>query len=315
MAQAPAPSAWYFEAAPAAENATGPLLPLSHEDEVKELKTQMGIQPVEDEQFGWIAEYGMRPDALPSRWSSHTDPATGCTFYADHETQETAWENPLLPSLLRVLEAGRLYLQQSGDNFFEEQRVLLWYEHKDDLESWHGPLEDADGAAYFVNSATGQSSRLDPREETQYIYQLEAVLLKGLERALRRPDEGPLDAAGIDSLMESFSRKREQARQSASEDRACELERMGTAADWLRTTREEEVEAQRLQFSRKLRERRLRRSGDGGAGASRGGSSGSSTSSLQILEEAGMDFKLLPLDGAVQQGEGTQARAHDGRQK
>jgi len=311
-AAAPAPAAWYVAAPPAGQGQAVEAVQLwSHDHEVAELATQMGIQPSEEERFGWIAEYGMREDALPSRWTSHKEPTSGRTYYADSDSQESRWENPLLPSLLRVLEAGRLYLQQPTDNFFEEQKVLLWYEHKEDLESWHGPLEDVDGQAYFVNSGSGQSSRLDPRQETQYIYKLEAALLEVLESVLREPEAGTCGATrAADAFMDACSSKsfRHRGRHSAdSEDRERTLKKMGSTAGWMRAACEEEVEAQRLQFSRKLRERQSRKSSDSLGSASSHSDSGAA-SGCELLEEAGMDFSLLPLDGTVEQRRQVQMR-------
>uniref|UniRef100_A0A7S4S6R2 WW domain-containing protein n=1 Tax=Alexandrium monilatum TaxID=311494 RepID=A0A7S4S6R2_9DINO len=309
-AVAPALPTQYAEA-PKVGQAPGSGRSPSREDEAADLLAEMGIQPSEEERFAWIAEYGLRGDVLPPRWTSHTEPTSGRTYYVDSVSEETTWKNPLLPSLLRVLEAGRLYLQQPTDNFFEEQKVLLWHEHKEDLESWHGPLGDGDGQAYFVNSGSGESSRLDPRAETQHVYELEVSLLEGLESVLRQPGEAARTAAGAGDppLADSLCRGalRDRARHSADLDREGALRRMGSAAGWLRAAREEEAEAQRLQLSRKLRERR---SGRAGCPLEGGGSAGGSGRGPP--EWAGADFELLPLEGGAHLGV-ARARGRDGR--
>jgi len=64
----------------------------------------------------------------------------------------------------------------------------LWHEHAQELENWHGPLTDTDGRNYFVNSVTGATSWQDPRSETQYVFDLEKLVLAGFEERLRLQD-------------------------------------------------------------------------------------------------------------------------------
>jgi len=82
------------------------------------------------------------------------------------------------------VEIGRLFLRAPSDGFFEEQRQALWDRHKQELECWHGPLEDEEGRPYFANSSLGTTAWEDPRVETQFHWELERTLLEALEQSL-----------------------------------------------------------------------------------------------------------------------------------
>lgn len=152
---------------------------------------QLGIQPEEDVYFAFIAEYGLQDDAMPTRWQIHTDAATGRDYYVDGDSGESSWEHPLTQTLRRVLDIGRVYLRAPTETFFNEQKQAIWDQHLKDLESWHGPLADDEGRQYFSNSVLGVSSWHDPREETQFIFEIESNLLDALKDTL--PDYGPED--------------------------------------------------------------------------------------------------------------------------
>merc|ERR1719386_469978 len=114
---------------------------------------QLGIQPGEEDDLAWVAELGLK-SPVPQSWECHTDPNTGYTYYVDQATQASTWENPLTPSLQKVVQVARMYIemQTPPDNFFQEQKDLLWQVHKADLESWHGPYTTKGGQMYYVNS-------------------------------------------------------------------------------------------------------------------------------------------------------------------
>lgn len=145
---------------------------------------QLGMHPAEQMKFGWIAEYGMKEEALPPRWTLHVDPSSGHVYYVDRDSQKSSWENPLAPTLLRVLEVGRRFLQQPTDNFFEERKKELWHEHRLEIQRWCGPFKDGKGRPYFANTTTGVSSWRDPREETQYMFEMQSALLTTLQELL-----------------------------------------------------------------------------------------------------------------------------------
>lgn len=145
---------------------------------------ELGIRPEEDVHFGWIAEYGLQSDVLAPSWSIHADPASGRFYYVDSRSSDTTWENPLAPCLRTIIDIGRQYLRAPRDGFFEEQKELLMDQHKRDLDSWHGPLEDAEGRQYFVNSSLGISSWHDPRQETQFFFDIESQVLETLQDTL-----------------------------------------------------------------------------------------------------------------------------------
>jgi len=160
------------------------------------LAHELGIEATEVLHLGWIAEYGLQPGVLPERWTCHTDSETGRVFYADSSTGTSSWVNPLATSLRTIVEIGRLFLRAPTDGFFEEQSQALWDRHKQELECWHGPLEDEEGRPYFANSSLGTTSWEDPRVETQIQWELERTLLEALERSL--------PAVAVDSELPAF---------------------------------------------------------------------------------------------------------------
>eukprot|EP00928_Gymnodinium_smaydae_P000033 TRINITY_DN10017_c0_g1_i3.p1 TRINITY_DN10017_c0_g1~~TRINITY_DN10017_c0_g1_i3.p1 ORF type:complete len:464 (+),score=116.45 TRINITY_DN10017_c0_g1_i3:152-1543(+) len=256
---------------------------------------QLGISAAEDEDFGWIAEVGLQ-SPLPPRWTSHTDTSTGYVYYVDHDRQVSSWENPLVPFLRRVVELGRAYLQSPSENFFEEQKGLLWHQHKHELDCWNGPFTDDEGRQYFINAIANVSSWQDPRIDAQYIFELESGLLTSLQEVLPAPepdtpgfgDQPPLlgdgaaawrsDSGAAEVLTLDGSRpgtgfrKRDrslrrmpsqvivgQAQAAAKEEHRGTLEVLCGAADRLHDLRQDDVDAQSLKMKRKVEERRKRR--------------------------------------------------------
>ncbi|CAK9058114.1 Reticulocyte-binding protein 2 homolog a [Durusdinium trenchii] len=261
---------------------------------------ELGIDPSEEAYFGWIAEYGLQADVLPSRWSMHVEPQTGRLYYVNSEDGSSSWENPLTESCLRpVIDIGRGYLQAPSDGYFEEQKMALWAAHKHNLEGWHGPHVDEDGREYYANSELNVSSWQDPREETQFIFELQSGLLDALEEMLpgyvedlpgfggfglldRTP--APPDAMGCmrgDSFAEcptgaptspqrSIATPRSERPRAAHAALTAKMERPEPSFGELRQTLvkaldnffyiyKDDEEAQRLLIGRKLKERRLRK--------------------------------------------------------
>lgn len=243
---------------------------------------QLGITAAEDEHFGWIAEVGIQ-SPLPTRFTSHTDEATGLVYYVDHDCQTTSWENPLVPYLRRVVEIGRQYLKQPSEDFWEDQKGVLWHQHKYELDGWHGPFSDPEGRSYFVNSSAGVSSWQDPRIDAQYIFELESGLLTSLEEVLlpldglgnNRPwhtdegaevltiDGGSADFRPVSRNRMSMSRTRSQffsslAKSSAKEEQKSMVQSMASTASWLKETCENEEEVQRIALAKKVEARRRR---------------------------------------------------------
>lgn len=165
--------------------------PSEQYDPVDLFMQQLGIQPEEDVYFSFIAEYALQDEVLPSRWQVHRDPSLGRDYYVDSDSGTSSWEHPLTQCLQSIVQIGRVYLQRPTDNFFRDQKEALWDEHKRELDCWHGPLADGEGRQYFSNSSRGISSWHDPREETQFIFEVESNLLDALKDTL--PVLGPED--------------------------------------------------------------------------------------------------------------------------
>lgn len=242
-------------------------------DAVADFVQQLGIRPAEEDYFAWLAEVGIE-SPLPPRWTKHSDPTTGYPYYVDHDRQTSSWENPLIPHLRRVVEIGRGYLKDRSETYFEEQKGILWQQHKHELEYWSGPFSDPQGRSYYVNSTDGISSWQDPRVDAQYIFETESGLLTSLQEVLPAPEPPDGEARSMTpsqcaATAESFFRGTGQSWKTmtklqppptASEDEhKSTLERMVAAADWLRAARKDEEEVQRLQIKRKVEERRHRR--------------------------------------------------------
>jgi len=258
-------------------------------DAVAAFKQQLGIHAKEDADFGWIAEVGLQ-SPLPPRWTSHADEESGYVYYVDHDRQISSWENPLVPYLRHVVEIGRKFLEEPSDTFFEDQKGALWHQHKTDLDCWHGPFADDCGRRYYVNSTEGISSWQDPRIDAQYIFELESGLLTSLEEVLSRPrtpetpEFGPdgqptagdprlttdgAEVLTLEPLRGKGSRTStarpdlanqllNQAQMDAKECHKSTLQKMMDTAARLHDQRENDLETQRIHFSRKVEARRQR---------------------------------------------------------
>lgn len=259
-------------------------------DAVELFLQELGIQDYERVHFGWLAEYGLQEDALPPGWTSHTDSATGRIFFADTESNTTSWENPIADCLRRTIELGRIYLSAPAETFFEDQMELLWDQHKQELEGWHGPMTDNAGQHYFINSSTGVSSRKDPRANTQFFWEVERTVLQTFQENLVAPEPEGLPSFGLsdDNLLErlnsveqyafdqgdgvrpqtggrragqqmmlDMARERtEQAGRVHREDLKCVYKEMIKSLNSIDFVVKDEAEAQRMIMSRKFRERR-----------------------------------------------------------
>lgn len=162
-----------------------------YHDPVASFMQQLGIDPLEEQYFGWIAELALQTP-LPSRWESCQDPATGCTYYVDVDLQTSSWDSPLLPYLQRIVDLGRQFILNCADEaFFIDAKSQLWQEQKDELDRWHGPFANNSGQQYYVNSASGTASVRDPRSDAQYVYELQSSFLSSLEEVLCPQPESP----------------------------------------------------------------------------------------------------------------------------
>lgn len=164
---------------------------------------QLGILPEEDVHFGWIAEYGLQEDVMPPPWSIHTDETSGLLYYSDNVTGETSWENPLTPCLREIVDIGRAYFHCAQDDYIEEQKNSLWDRHKIELDSWHGPMTDAEGYHFFINSSNGVSSRQDPRLQTQHFWEIEVQVLDALQDTLAALEPRELPCFGGPMVTET----------------------------------------------------------------------------------------------------------------
>lgn len=243
------------------------------------LIADLEIEPWEEDEFAWIAEVGLQTPP-PPRWASRYDVENGATYFVDTDTQTSTWENPLAPHLKKVVEVGRLYLKNPLDtSVFEEKKRMLWAEHKAELESWHGPMTDDDGNSYFVSSTENISSWQDPRIGAQYIFDVQCGLMRHLAGILAAAEEQDAPGFGVGTPWEtedgaqvmtldslgipvSWTPAQKVARvartMSMPEDHTFVLQQMGSAADWLHESRQNEEEVQRLRLIRKVEERRVR---------------------------------------------------------
>jgi len=253
-------------------------------DPVQSFIDELGIVPEEDTYFGWLAEYGLQGDVLPPEWSMHEDASTGRYYYSDGISGSSSWENPLADCLQGIVEIGRQYLRAPSDEFFQDQKDALWGKHEQNLSEWHGPFSDESGRTYFSNSVTGESSWRDPRQDTQFMYELEGTLLDALQDTLPLP--GPDEAPVFGSTYQPPARtpraltprqlpSSPQSPQSpgspgktwmdtvasasvSQHEQQNTYEKMLKAADQLDYWRKDAEEAQLLLMARKVRERRKR---------------------------------------------------------
>lgn len=162
---------------------------------------ELGILPAEEDDFSWIAEYGLQPNALPPGWTAQVDGESSRLYYVDGATQESRWDNPLKPHLMRVVDAGRRYLDQPAPGFFDDAKQSVWERARQELDAWHGPVVDeATGQEYYTNSLTGESTWKDPREIgeiAQYALELESNLLSSLQQVLPSPEDFEAPTFGL----------------------------------------------------------------------------------------------------------------------
>mmetsp|Transcript_42906 Transcript_42906/g.77957 ORF Transcript_42906/g.77957 Transcript_42906/m.77957 type:complete len:535 (-) Transcript_42906:49-1653(-) len=250
---------------------------------VSAMAQQLGIDP-EDAQFRWMAELALQ-SPLPQRWSCNRDPASGCIYYTDQESQTSSWENPLIPYLRRVVDIGRDFVQSPTPDFLESEKGALWQEFKDDLDGWHGPFGDPSGRTYYVNHRTNSASSADPRVDSQYIYELQCSFLDTLYEVLdnaNRPETpgtpgshwgsgeglfsrvGGADVLTLDSSPQSQQRPItprlvKQLQQNAQVvDHKSTLEIMSDRMRLFVNMRSHDEEAQRIVLSKKAKARSTR---------------------------------------------------------
>jgi len=259
---------------------------------------ELGITAEEKEDFEWIADYGLQADAMPPGCALHFDVQSGRMYYVDSETQASSWENPLTAHLKRVVEAGRQYLQDPREGFFDEWQRSLWEMHRDDMETWTGPLVDEVGRAYYANSSTGASSWRDPREDAQYFFEMESNLVASLAEVLPPPEVKAVDqyrlpnfggGCGFSNSDNSSAQKvtlpggaevltlegesrspsrperrrlscdvQAMAQESATIDRGHAMRNMGRSTEWLYEASQAEEECQRRAIRKKVELRKLR---------------------------------------------------------
>lgn len=238
----------------------------------------IGIEPWEEDEFSWIAEVGLLTP-LPPRWSSQHDSDSGAMYFVDTDTQTSTWEHPLAPHLARVVEVGRMHLRNPVEGLFEEQKQVLWSEHKAELDCWHGPIHDDHGNYYFMNSRDGISSWQDPRLGAQYIYDIQCSLLRHLQGILAAEEQDEtmgdfgggtpweaedgaqvLTLEGMPVSKNNPGQKVTRISRSMAQtmDHTPTLVRMGSTVEWLNDTQQTEEEVQRLRLIRKVEERRMR---------------------------------------------------------
>jgi len=160
------------------------------------LMAELAIGESESQMFSYVVEVALRSD-LPPPWKKKVDPH-GATYYLDVDNETTTWSSPLLPYLKQVVEAGRLYLKEPSDKYFEQIKSKLWLAHVKELEGWHGPLKSDEGHSYFWNSESQRSTWHDPRLSAQFYCDLQNRLLKHLETsftAAQDTDDSPFDAS------------------------------------------------------------------------------------------------------------------------
>lgn len=253
---------------------------------VADFVRELGISPSEEEEFAWIAEYGLLPDALPPGWGCQVDRASGKLYYVDEATQASSWENPLMLHLLRVVEAGRAYLQSPIASYFDELREVLIEQFRQEHGAWMGPVMDDDGRAYYTNELTGEASWQDPCERARFCAELESNLLRSLATVLPPPEdllgqgvpmfgggsgswtkvvtESGAEVLTLDGASPTTPRRaagllRSLALESSANERAGTLQSMGRCLLWINDAAQAEELRQRRQLKRLVEMRRLRK--------------------------------------------------------
>ena len=98
----------------------------------------LGVDPEHDRALIWIVEVGLQ-SPIPPKWEAQTAPDTGYVYYVNRDTQQSQWENPLLPYVRQVIDIARMYLQSPSAHVINEQINLLSQGFREGLAAWHGP--------------------------------------------------------------------------------------------------------------------------------------------------------------------------------
>lgn len=86
------------------------MLAQAYSPEVEQLIQELGIDPEYERPLVWIIEVGLQ-SPLPPKYEVSVDGETGFTYYIDNDTQQSQWENPLLPYIMQVIDIARMYIE------------------------------------------------------------------------------------------------------------------------------------------------------------------------------------------------------------
>eukprot|EP00931_Biecheleriopsis_adriatica_P005534 TRINITY_DN107033_c0_g1_i1.p1 TRINITY_DN107033_c0_g1~~TRINITY_DN107033_c0_g1_i1.p1 ORF type:complete len:1559 (+),score=429.79 TRINITY_DN107033_c0_g1_i1:111-4679(+) len=185
---------------------TGPKRKQASVKEMLEYVTGLGIDPIKEADFLWIAEEAFNAP-LPPSWSEHQDDQNRIYFH-NASTGDSTWKHPLDGLFREIVEYQRQVIATEGfwhieDKIAEEEENI-----RKDLADWM-ELFAEDGEKFFYNQHTEESRFDDPRMAVYHeLYARIKMVAKMKERFpifARRPR--PEEPSAADKEMQ---RKREE---------------------------------------------------------------------------------------------------------
>merc|ERR1740117_2721576 len=126
----------------------------------------------------------MYQQAYPPHWSEEVDAGSGSVFFYHALREESRWDHPMADTfreILDVVELQQAEKQRAAELGQRIEAVLTDSQLRaaNDLTGWIGPIESGEGAVFYYNDASGDSSWEDPREKWQYDLQVRYEVLLG----------------------------------------------------------------------------------------------------------------------------------------
>uniref|UniRef100_A0A0G4I1W8 WW domain-containing protein n=1 Tax=Chromera velia CCMP2878 TaxID=1169474 RepID=A0A0G4I1W8_9ALVE len=149
--------------------------------QVMEYAKAIGLNPVIDEEFVWIAEEPFRTP-LPEPWQEHVD-EFGRIYFFEPETKKSHWDPPAHQAALFGVFAYRTALRDGGFWRVDDQLAEFEQKTRGEMRQWV-ELYDAKGAVFYTNRETRQRLDRDPRVAVHNDIYLRLKIIQRLKEQL-----------------------------------------------------------------------------------------------------------------------------------
>lgn len=120
----------------------------------------LGIDPVKDSEFVWIAEEAFQAQ-LPPGWSEHLDD-DGCMFYYNQTSGDSSWTHPMDDIFRQIVVYQRTVLDAGGFWQVDDELAEVDEAVSRGLSEWK-ELYDEDMERFYYNKESKESRLDDPR--------------------------------------------------------------------------------------------------------------------------------------------------------